>query len=59
MTKLRSQRIRLVFEPNRFAAAQIERVYERLKPMSAHATAEPSSQEHTAARHPTAKRGVR
>lgn len=52
-----TRRLRLAFEPNRFAAEQLVKVYEELKPLESRTTAVPSSPKLTSGKHPSVKRG--
>jgi hypothetical protein len=53
----RNWRIRLAFEPNRFAGEQLEKVYEQLRPTQARITSAPSVP--TAIKRRAARRGGR
>ncbi len=55
----RNWRVRLAFEPNRFSAEQLERVYEQLKPTGARTTSAPSRSQPAATNRANAKRGGR
>jgi hypothetical protein len=55
----RSWRVRLAFEPNRFSAEQLERVYEQLKPTGARTTSAPSISQPAATKRANTKRGER
>lgn len=58
MTRGRKKwRVRLAFEPNRYAREQLEKAYEQLSPIEARATAQPSATRPAAARQATIKRG--
>jgi hypothetical protein len=43
MKKRRKKRIRLAFEPNRFATEQLIKIYEELKPFKVRSAVAPSS----------------
>jgi hypothetical protein len=51
--------MRLAFEPNRYAREQLQKAYEQISPIEAHATAQPSATRPAAARQTTIKRGRR
>lgn len=55
----RPWRVRLAFEPNRFSAEQLVRVYEQLKPTDARAASAPSLTKPAATKRAAAKRGGR
>jgi hypothetical protein len=52
-------RVRLAFEPNRYAQEQLQKAYERISPIEARTTAQPSATRPAAARRATIKRGGR
>lgn len=53
----RPWRIRLAFEPNRFAAKHLVKVYEQLKPMEPHSPSAQSSLKLARTKHSATKRG--
>lgn len=60
MTRGRKKwRVRLAFEPNRYAQEQLQKAYEQISPIEARATARPSTTRPAAARRATLKRGGR
>lgn len=60
MTRGRKKwRVRLAFEPNRYAQEQLQKAYEQISPIEARATAWSSTTRPAAARRATLKRGGR
>ncbi|SFA93549.1 hypothetical protein SAMN04515620_108148 [Collimonas sp. OK607] len=60
MTRRRKNwRVRLAFEPNRYAQEQLQKTYEQISPIEARATAQPSDTRPAAAKQATLKRGAR
>ena len=58
MTRGRKKwRVRLAFEPNRYAQEQLQKAYEQISPVETRATAQPSTTRPAAARRATIKRG--
>ncbi len=57
MTESRLKRIRLAFEPTRFAAEQLVKVYEELKPVESRPTANASASSPTNDKRTSAKEG--
>ncbi len=49
------RRIRLTFEPNRFATEQLIKVYDLLKPLVSRTTAKPSSSNSNKSKHSATK----
>ena len=49
------RRIRLAFEPNRFATEQLIKVYDLLKPLVSRTTAKPSSSHSNKSKHSATK----
>jgi hypothetical protein len=49
------RRIRLAFEPNRFATEQLIKVYDLLKPLVSRTTAKPSSSNSNRSKHSVTK----
>jgi len=52
-------RVRLAFEPNRYAGEQLQKAYEQLSPKDSRATAQSSAVRPEATRRATIKRGKR
>ena len=52
-------RVRLAFEPNRYAREQLQKAYEQISPIEARATAQPSARRPATAKRVTTKRGGR
>jgi hypothetical protein len=52
-------RVRLAFEPNRYASEQMQKAYEQLSPIDGHATARPPVTGSAATTHAAIKRGRR
>ena len=60
MTRGRKKwRVRLAFEPNRYAQEQLQKAYEQISPIEARATAQPSTTRPAAPMQATIKRGRR
>jgi hypothetical protein len=60
MTRGRKKwRVRLAFEPNRYAQEQLQKAYEQISPIEARSTAQRSTTQPAAARRVTIKRGSR
>ena len=55
----RKWRVRLAFEPNRYAQEQLQKAYEQISPIKARSTVQPSATHAAAARKVTIKRGRR
>jgi hypothetical protein len=60
MTRGRKKwRVRLAFEPNRYAQEQLQKAYEQISPIEARSTAQPPATQPAAAGQATVKRGRR
>jgi hypothetical protein len=60
MTRGRKKwRVRLAFEPNRYAQEQLQKAYEQISPIEARSTAQPSATQPAEARQARIKRGGR
>ncbi len=57
MTERHRRRVRLAFEPNRFASEQLVKVYERLKPIESRPAPTRSSSKSASSKRSSAKGG--
>lgn len=58
MTEHHHKRVRLAFEPNRFASEQLAKVYEQLEPMESRTTPTRPSSEPADSKRSSAKEGA-